>query len=272
MTNQQTQAPRRVRPRPRMVTVKTANHITPGCVRVVFTGPELEGFERSGPADHIKVMFPTPGRSNVVLPEWGPEGPILAEGQSMPASRTYTPRFWSPEALELTVDFMLHESGLASDWARATKPGDVLAVSGRAGGPWNIDPEADWYLLAADEAALPGLGTILDDLPAGKRARVFVEVMDEHEQQPLQSPADVEVTWLYHGEAQPGPALDAAIHNVEIPEGDGRVWVGCEAGAMRSIRRHLLEDRGFDRSRIHTHGYWKLGAANHPDHDVGQDA
>jgi NADPH-dependent ferric siderophore reductase len=254
-----------------MVTVKSAEHITPGCVRVVFTGPELEGFERSGPADHIKVMFPRPGASQVVLPAWGPEGPVLAEGQSMPASRTYTPRFWSPESRELTVDFMLHESGLASDWARTAKAGDVMAVSGRAGGPWNIDATAAWYLLAADEAALPGLGTILDDLSAGKHARVFVEVKDEREQQALESAADLEVTWLYHGDTEPGPGIDAAIRNVELPQGDGRVWVGCEAGSMRSIRRHLLEDRGLDRAQIHTHGYWKLGAANHPDHDVGQD-
>jgi NADPH-dependent ferric siderophore reductase len=40
---------------------------------------------------------------------------------------------------------------------------------------------------------------------------------------------------------------------------------------MRNIRRHLLDDRGIDRARIHTHGYWKAGVSNHPDHDVGQD-
>jgi NADPH-dependent ferric siderophore reductase len=41
---------------------------------------------------------------------------------------------------------------------------------------------------------------------------------------------------------------------------------------MRNMRRHLLDDRGMDRGQIHTHGYWKGGAANHPDHDVGQEA
>ena len=40
---------------------------------------------------------------------------------------------------------------------------------------------------------------------------------------------------------------------------------------MRDIRRHLLFDRGMERSAIHTHGYWKLGASNHPDHDLGEE-
>ena len=271
MTNQQTQAPRRVRPKPRMVTVKSAERITPACVRVVFTGPELEGFTSKGPAEHLKVLFAQPGQSQPVLPQWGPEGPILNDGQSFPPSRTYTPRFWRPQSLELAVDFMLHGDGLASDWARDAKAGDVMAVSGQPGGAWTVDLGADWYLLAADESALPGLATILEALPAGKRAHVFVEVRDEQEKQPLESPAEIDVTWLYHGDADAGPGIETAIRALETPQGDGRVWVGCEAGVMRSIRRHMLEDRAMERGHIHTHGYWKAGAANHPDHDVGQD-
>jgi NADPH-dependent ferric siderophore reductase len=271
MTNQQTQAPRRVRPKPRMVAVKTVEHITPACVRVVFSGPELEGFTTKGPAEHIKVLFARPGESQPVLPEWGPEGPILKEGQAYPPSRTYTPRFWRPDALELTVDFMLHGEGLASDWARNARSGDVMAVSGQPGGAWTVDSEASWYLLAADESALPGLATILEALPAGKRATVVVEVRDEDEHQPLESPAQLDVTWLYHGDEAPGPRIEAALRELKLPAGSGRLWIGCEAGVMRNIRRHLLDEKAMDRGHIHTHGYWKAGAANHPDHDVGQD-
>jgi NADPH-dependent ferric siderophore reductase len=255
-----------------MVTVKTVDRITPGCVRVVFTGAELNGFISRGPAEHLKVLFARPGESQPVIPEWGSEGPVLKEGQSFPPSRTYTPRFWQPERLELTVDFMLHGAGLASDWARNAKPADIMAVSGQPGGPWIVDPEAGWYVLAADESALPGLATILEALPAGKRATVLVEVSDEQEHQPLESVAALDVTWLHRGDEAPGALIEAAIRDLTLPSGDGRLWLGCEAGVMRSIRRHLIEDRGLDKAHIHTHGYWKAGVSNHPDHDVGQDA
>jgi NADPH-dependent ferric siderophore reductase len=272
LTSQPTQAPRRVRPKPRLVTVTAVDRITPACVRVTFTGRELEGFTSRGPAEHLKVLFAQPGESQPVIPEWGPDGPVLKEGQSFPPSRTYTPRYWRPESLELVVDFMLHGSGLASDWARDAKAGDVMAISGQPGGPWMIDAEADWYVLAADESALPGLGTILEALPAGKAARVFAEVRDEQEQQVLESAAGLDVTWLYHGDDPPGAGIEGAIRSLDLPAGAGRVWLGCEAATMRSLRRHLLDDRGLDRAAIHTHGYWKAGVVNHPDHDVGQDA
>ncbi len=273
MNQPQTQAPRRARPKPRMVEVKRVERLTPGCVRVTLTGPELEGFATSGPAEHIKVMFAQPGAGRLVLPEWGPEGPIMAEGLTMPPSRTYTPRRWDAATRELVVDFMLHGDGLASTWAAQAKPGDAIAVSARAGGAYTIDPSAEWFVLGADESALPGLATILEALPESARAQVFVEVADAAEEQPLPSRPGVDVTWLHRGHdgAAAGSELERALRAVEMPEGDGRVWLGCEAAVMRRLRHHLLEDRGFERAKIHTHGYWKLGEANHPDHDVGQE-
>ena len=256
-----------------MVEVSTVERLTPRCVRITLTGPELEGFASRGPAEHIKVLLPEPGEDRPQLPEWGPEGPVMREGQKYPTSRTYTPRRWDPERRELTVDFMLHGAGIASDWASRAGPGDVIAVSGQPGGAYAIDPSADWYVIAGDESALPAIGTILEALPAGKQARVLVEVSDAAEEQPMASQAKVDLTWLHRGETpgSEGRELERALRGLSLPQGGGRLWLGCEAGVMRSIRRHLVEDRGLDRAEIHTHGYWKQGTANHPDHDVGQD-
>jgi NADPH-dependent ferric siderophore reductase len=255
-----------------MVMVQSVERVTPKCVRVTLGGPELEGFTTHGAAEHLKVLFARPGEARIAIPEWGPEGPILAEGQQMPPSRTYTPRFWRPESLELVIDFMLHGEGLASNWARNVKAGDEAAISGQPGGPYVIDESADWFLIAGDESALPGLSTILEALPATAKAKVFVEVEDSSEEQALRSEASIDITWLHRkADAASGSGLESAIRAVQMPQSKNRVWVGCEAAVMRNIRRHLLFDRGMDRGDIHTHGYWKLGETNHPDHDVGQD-
>jgi NADPH-dependent ferric siderophore reductase len=251
-----------------MVEVRSVEKPTPGAVRVTFGGAELAGYEMRGPASHIKVLFGRDGEDRPALPEWGPEGPMLNEGQSMPPSRTYTPRRWDAAKQELTVEFMLHGDGLASTWARSAKAGDVVAVT-LPGGPYTVDPTADWYLVAGDESALPAIETILEELPAGMPAHVIVEVANNGEERPLQAQ---KVTWLYRESGvETGVALEQAVRSFEAPSGSGRVWVGCEAEIMRSIRKHLLFERGYDRAAIHTHGYWKRGAANHPDHDVGQE-
>jgi NADPH-dependent ferric siderophore reductase len=81
------------------------------------------------------------------------------------------------------------------------------------------------------------------------------------------------VTWLHraHSGLTPGSELEKALRGIEMPAGDGRIWIGCEASVMRRLRHHLIQDGGIDRAKMHTHGYWKLGEANHPDHDVGQE-
>ncbi len=260
------QPPRRVRPRPRMVHVSRVERPTPGCVRVTLAGEELKGFEMRGPASHIKVLFGSPGQKGPALPQWGAEGAILTEGQQMPPSRTYTPRSYDAASNELVVEFMLHGDGLAASWAKSAKAGDEVAVT-LPGGAYTVEP-ADWYLIGGDESALPAIETILEELPDASRAQIIVEVEGPGEERPLPAP---HVTWLHRKGAAPGRRLEEAIRALEMPSGDGRVWVGCEAGVMRDIRKHLLLDRGLDRSAIHTHGYWKQGTSNHPDHDVGQE-
>jgi NADPH-dependent ferric siderophore reductase len=273
MNQPQSQKGRRVRQRPRLAEVVRVESLTPHMVRVVLTGAELEGFATRGPAEHLKVNFPPQGESKLQLPEWGPDGPILKEGQQRPVNRTYTPRRWDPQSAELSVDFLLHGEGPGSTWAQQAQPGQVVAVSHQPGGAYKVDTEADWYLIGGDEAALPAVGTLLEALSPSCLAHVFVEVADAAEELELESPARLRVTWLHHGGAtgQVGRKLEEAVRDFQFPEGNGRVWIGCEASVMRDIRRHLLNERGMDRTHAHTQGYWKYGAMNHPDNDRGQD-
>lgn len=269
----QPQKARRVRQKPRLTEVVRVEPLTPHMVRVVLAGEELEGFTTRGPAEHLKVNFPAPGESNVVLPEWGPDGPVLREGQQRPLNRTYTPRRWNQNARELTMDFLLHGEGPGSTWAQHARPGQIVAVSHQPGGAYKVDTSADWYLIGGDEAALPAVGTLLEALPASCFAHVFVEVADAAEEMELESPARFQLTWLHHCGAtgRVGRKLEHAVREFRFPEGSGRVWIGCEAGVMRDIRRHLVNERGMDRTHAHTQGYWKYGAMNHPDNDRGQD-
>jgi NADPH-dependent ferric siderophore reductase len=85
------------------------------------------------------------------------------------------------------------------------------------------------------------------------------------------SPAKTAITW--HHRRVPdawGAELDEAARAATIADGT-KVWVACEASSMRGIRRHFLADRRLPASSLVTRGYWRIGEANHPDHDYGDD-
>ena len=247
----------------RRVRVTRVEQLSPRMVRVTFTGDDLGAFAWNGPAAHIKLIFPEEGQVEPPMPQ--PDGPRSTR------MRTYTPRRFDPAVTELDVEFVLHGDGPASSWAAQAKVGQALIVAG-PGPSYQIDPDADWFLLVGDDAALPAIETILDALPAEARVRVLLEIVDEHEERPLSTAAQLDITWLHRGAhpAQVDTALEEAVRMTQLPVGNGRI--GCEAAAMRRIRRHLLHERGHDPATIVTRGYWKLGAVDYTDHDYGAES
>ena len=240
------------------VTVARVAALTPHLVRITLVGDDLADLAAEGPAAQVKLVFPAPGQDRPALPVPGPAGVVWPAGEPLPVLRTYTPRRFDPVGRELDIDFVLHDrGGTASSWARRARPGDPRVVAaGR--GRYLPDPDADWHLVAGDETALPAIATILAACPSGTPVMVFVEVPGPDDRLDLACPADPMVTWLYRDGA-PGEALERAIRAADLPPGAGRVFVAAEAAAARSIRRHLLNDRGMAKEHLYTRGYWTAG-------------
>ncbi len=255
------------------VTVAGISQLTPSMRRITFAGEKLGEYPNDGPATHFKLLLPAPGQTEVTLPVPGPDGLVWPEPR--PLRRTYTPRHVDRAGQRLVVDFVLHgdgDGGPASKWAAEARVGDEIVVTG-ARGAYRIDPDADWTLLVADATALPAVGTILDEAPAGARVLLVAEVTDIAEQLVFDTAAELTTVWCHRDEAHAGFGMLAAqaVRDLALPDGRGACWVGLEAAAMRTVRRHLLGERGLDRDQLHTRGYWKLGVADHPDHDTGEE-
>ena len=260
--------PRRRKP-PRRAEVVSVSQISPRLLSVLVTGDDLDGFADAAPTSHLKVFLPAEGQDAPVLPEFTPDG-VVADDVPRPVVRTYTPRRYDPETRTLEIQFLLHGEGPASEWAQRAKPGDKLAVAG-PGGRFSLEPVADHWWLAADESAIPAVGTLLDALPDSATAEVHVEVADADDEIEFTSPAKTTITW--HHRRTPdafGAELADAARAAAIPDG-ARVWVACEAGAMRDIRRYFTRERGVPLERLVSRGYWRTGEQNHPDHDYGED-
>lgn len=258
-------APRK-RSAPRRVQVARVQVLSPAMRRVTLAGPELAGFPEHLPASYIKLIFPLPGQTEP--PAFTPDGPRPT------TMRTYTPLRFDASALEMDVDFVLHGEGPASTWAAQAQAGQSLMLMGPGPG-YKFDAEAPAHWLIGDDSALPAFETILAALPLAIQAQVLIEVVDLREERPLASRPPAEVRWLPRGadNTTAGSALVAALRSLPAPiPPQARIYLACEAAAMRRIRQLLVDELGVPKSQIVGRGYWKLGTVNHPDHDYGDDA
>lgn len=252
--------PRRARPLLVLEVLRT-EQLTPHMVRVIAGGPNFSRFAANGFADsYCKIWF-------------GPDGKPLdgtAELEALreqfpreqwPVSRTYTIRSVDSAAAEIAIDFVVHgDEGLAGPWAARATAGETLSFTG-PGGAFNPDPDAGWYLFAADESALPATAAVLESLPASAVGQVFLEVGGPEDRQPLKTPEGISVTWLYRGELPAGNTglLAAAVADAPWTSNDVQVFAHGEREAMKALRDVFFGLRGLERRQVSLSGYWAAG-------------
>lgn len=246
----------------RRLTVQRAEQLTPQLRRITLEGPELEGFVSPGFDDHVKLFFPDPASGALHLPTAGPDGPVWPDGPK-PVARDYTPHHYDAAAGTLQIDFVLHDAGPATDWARAAQPGDLLGVGGPRGS-FIVPTDFDWHLLIGDDTALPAIARRLAELPAGARALVLAEVEDAAGQLPLPGAAQAQIVWVHRraaASADGEPPLLAALRATPLPTGSFHAWIGAETAAAKALREHLVHDCQANPKWIRASGYWRRGAA-----------
>jgi NADPH-dependent ferric siderophore reductase len=247
---------RREPPPFRRVRVSHTERLTPRMARVTFEG-DLAGLVVDEPAASVRLLLPSPGADELVIPTWNGNEFLLPD-DSRPALRTFTPRRVNPDPSgpTLDIDVVLHGHGVASTWAETAQPGAEAAVSGPGRG-YTVDRSAPAFLLAGDETAIPAITQLLEALPPETPREVFIEIADPAARQPL--PGDP--TWL-----DPGTLADA-IKTADIADGT-RIWAAGEAAVMQRIRRHLFDERGIPRDHTEIRGYWKVERRQHGERQV----
>ncbi|MFI6291355.1 siderophore-interacting protein [Nonomuraea sp. NPDC050790] len=226
-------------------------HVTPLMIRVTLG---LDGYASSGAADeYFKMFFPAAGQREPVLPEVGEGRWVYPEGVAEPVLRTYTVRKFTAATGEMDVDFVVHEGGVAAPWAMRALPGDRVGLSA-AHGLYHPPAAAQWQLIVGDATALPAIGRIVEELPAGTRARVYAHVAGPEERQEFETRGEADITWLYPGD----PGLPEIVQSHDVT--GAYVWAAGEAAAMRAIRKHLRHERRLPADSFATLGYWRPAA------------
>ncbi|WP_310012721.1 siderophore-interacting protein [Novosphingobium sp. 1748] len=234
--------------RRRTLTVQTIEALGPNMRRITFSCDDLHDFASASPDDHIKLFFAAPA------------------GEEKPLMRDYTPRRFDKAAGVLVIDFALHEAGPATKWAIEAKPGDPLAIGGPRGSAV-VPDDFDWYLLIGDEAALPSIGRRTEELRAGVPVITAVVVDGPESEQVFAAKSAWQGLWAHRGAAQSGGKEDAArliaaLGGVDLPAGEGFVFIAGETEMARAVKAYVVDTLGHPREWVKAAGYWTRGVAD----------
>ncbi|MBJ7336891.1 siderophore-interacting protein [Mycolicibacterium sp.] len=219
--------------------VVEASDVGPRMRRVVFDVPRLHDLELPGAGDEaVGVYFPSAGDA--------------ADG------RNYSVRYRGPGANRITCDFLLHQRGVASDWARRAEVGDRVVLD-HARSWYRPEDTTRWQLLVADLSGLPALARILEELPDGTDATVIVEVTEKSDLAYLPTRAGVSmVSTVGTGNGYAPGELANLVRRHAHRDGRGYCWFAGEAGTTREVRKHLRRERGWDSEQYDVVGYWRF--------------
>jgi NADPH-dependent ferric siderophore reductase len=255
-----TSASRKSRPQIDLTVIRR-EQLSPHMVRIIAGGDGFADFVNNSFVDrYIKIVFPQPGVDYAQPLNLWTIRETMPRAQ-WPFTRTYTVRWVDAAARELAIDFVIHgDEGLAGPWAAAAQPGDPITFTG-PGGAYNPSPDADWYLFAGDEAALPAIAASLETLPPEARGLAFLEVDSEADIQPIAAPQGIQVSWLFRNGVPAGSSdlLVSAVADAQWPEGRVDVFAHGERGYMKALRDVLFVQRGLERSQVSLSGYWAKG-------------
>lgn len=239
--------PPRQRPQLRSWTFRVVDSfdVPPNMRRVVLTADDIDEFAYK-PGQALVMMVPLP------------------DGQT--GRRDYTIRSMDPSAQTISVDFLLHGDTPAPTWARQAKPGDLIEAKGPRGGTV-LRPDADWHLLTGDETCIPAIAHILETMPSGTKAFVFIEVADKSGEIALETQANAAIRWVHRNGAPAGPSelMNGVVQDFPLPSGKGHAYLIGETSNVRR-QRHTLIARGLTRDQISSEGYWRPGRIGGHDH------
>ena len=254
---------------PRTATVIEVGSPATDVARITFSGADFHDFASTGPADHVKLLFPDPTTGILSAPSIQADGSIVRPDAPL-ISRDYTPlnvRLDGAAGIgTFDVDFMLHENqGPATAWAASAKVGDTIVAMGPKGSraaPHDIDG----ILLVADATALPSVSRWIGDV-------------DDSVSITLVASVDNDAEWVRHylGDALTGKEVtiirvdtngDAVLAAVQAlgPIGSGTfVFGGAESTSLIPFRKHLKYTLELPREQFALSGYWRRGtvALNH---------
>jgi NADPH-dependent ferric siderophore reductase len=84
------------------------------------------------------------------------------------------------------------------------------------------------------------------------------------EEQAFSTRADHQAIWVHRipDDATSAQPVMEALKRIELPPGEGFVWITAETGVARAARDHIVNVRRYPVQWLRASGYWIEGQAN----------
>ncbi|MDV3124413.1 siderophore-interacting protein [Mycobacterium sp. 21AC1] len=210
------------------LTVTGRTEVTSHYLRLHFTAGRLLAEQRLHPTMWVRGWFPNETKAH---------------------QRGYTLVNPDADAGTVDIDFAMHD-GVATRWAAAAEPGDVLEVTVLGSNFSLPEPRPAGYVIVGDTASLPAVNSLLDAI-GDAPARVFLEAGHDDDRE-LPVTGDAEISWVDRDDER----LLEAVSSSAFDAADHFGWVACNNRTTRSVARVLREKYNIPRRSIKAQAYW----------------
>lgn len=231
------------RKRDRVLEVKSIRNLSENLKRLTFNSSDLFDFKKSDVGGYIKLKFINNCFNN----------------HRKYLLRPFTIRAYRTEDLEIDIDFVIHNKGLASKWVKNAKVGDRISISG-LGKKQELNLKYDWFFFIGDLSALPAISVNLETINKNSRGIIILETLSKSDQIIENIPENFSIHWVLNSEPHiSNDLLLNKIKKINWLEGNPFIWTACEFSNMKKIRKFFFSKCKIIKEQIYISSYWKAG-------------
>lgn len=242
-----------------VLTITRIERLNDQMVRIMAGAPDLDGYRSNGAIDEYVKVFVADSALGLVPPYDLRDLRRRLPREQVPRSKSYTVRWIDALVPEIAIDFVVHgEPGTVGHWAGTVQPGAPLVIS-PSRSKSSVSLNADYYVLAADEAGIPAISKALEALHPESQGVALLEVADQNAMFDVKHPPGVVLRWLSRDGAPAGRSTVLADELVSLPLPHSRIGViaHAERSAVKEISR-VVQRWNLDKRATHLSSYWTL--------------
>lgn len=230
------------KPNVRATHVSQIIELSPHLRRIVVSGDSLSDFPIAAEGSYVKVVLPS----------------LSQQEDDVKKMRSYTIRAFNPNTKELALDFVINRhKGPATHWASNANVGDSVGIAGP--GPMKMNNyDHHSYLLIGDLTSMNALNGYIPRFKNDADVRSIIVVPTRSDVISMDYDTSHSTIWLIEDETDQTLA-QKVVEVAKDMSKESYLFLGLEAGEIRTLRPILQEDLGFDRVNISAVGYWKKG-------------